>query len=235
MSNSMSNSMSNPMSNSMSNPMSNSMSNSARTSAASSAEPMSAPGPVPLPISPFLERLVRLLLPYFIGMCPDLESARSEILETLASYGSRTRSGLLNAAQVIAYGLAGLETLHEAKTTEMSPSMRLRYRGCANNLNRSCQKTEQILAIRLAGEDTDAARSPAETAADLPETRVQEAIQDVQATIDANRNRLSGARASIPGPRRIPPSQQENKRLWGGAMMNALAQMGMPVQPVPSP
>jgi hypothetical protein len=114
--------------------------------------------------------------------------------------------------------------------------MRLRYRGCANNLNRSCQKTEQILAIRLAGEDTDAARSPAETAADLPETRVQEAIQDVQATIDANRNRLSGARASIPGRRRIPPSQQEeNKRLWGGAMMNALAQMGMPVQPVPSP
>lgn len=184
-----------------------------------------------LPPSPFLERLVRFLLPYFLGMCPDLDSARAEILETLASYGTRTRSGLLNAAQIIAYGLSGLETLHEAKMTEMSQSMRLRYRGCANNLNRSCQKTEQILARRVAGEAANAAPASAD---DLPDPKVQEAIQDAQTKIEAFRDRLSRARPNAASHRPVSASrQEENKRLWSGAMINALAQMGMPVQPVP--
>jgi hypothetical protein len=89
----------------------------------------------PFMASPFMERLIRFLVPYFIVVTPDLEAARAEVLETLASYGARTRSEMLNAIQIIAFGLSALETLGEAKTDEMSPSMRLRFRGCANNLN----------------------------------------------------------------------------------------------------
>ena len=89
----------------------------------------------PITASPYFERLLRYLIPYFTGVTPDLQAARVEALETLVSYGGRTRAELMNAVQVIILGFSTLETLGEAKTTDMSPSMRLRFRGCANNLN----------------------------------------------------------------------------------------------------
>ncbi len=48
--------------------------------------------------SPFAERLIRFLVPFFLTITPDLDAARMEVLETLASYGARTRSEFLNAA-----------------------------------------------------------------------------------------------------------------------------------------
>jgi hypothetical protein len=132
------------------------------------------------PPSPFLERLIRLLLPFFLGVCPDLDSARAEILETLASYGAQTRAQLLNAAQIIAFGLAALDMLHEAKTTDMSPSMRLRFRGCANNLNRSSKQNEQTLTKRLACDDPQAAGD------EVTEAEFHEKLLQVHATLAAN-------------------------------------------------
>jgi hypothetical protein len=197
------------------------------------------PTPLPTPMPPpeilhpsaFLERLIRLLLPYFLGVCPDLDAARAEILETLASYGARTRSEMLNAAEIIAYGLSGLDALFEAKTAEMSPSLRLRYRGCANNLSRSCQKAEQMLTKRLASDLPQSAEPHPEPVNDMPQPEVQQAIQAVQATIATYRNRPS-ANHPTTSPQAQPASQDDhNNHLWDGAMINALAQMGMPVQP----
>ncbi len=100
----------------------------------------------------FLETIIAFLLPYFIGAAKDKREARSEIVDTLASYDTRTRAEMLQAAHIIAFGMTTLDTLAEARTTEMSPSMRLRYRGCANNLNRSALQTEKALDKRLARE-----------------------------------------------------------------------------------
>ena len=135
--------------------------------------------PNPLPPSPFLNRLIRFLLPFFIGECPDLDAARAEILETLASYGARTRSELLNAAQIIAYGLTALDVLHEAKTTEMSPSARLRHRSCANGLNRSGQQNEKALAKRLASDPPKAETPPQEPFDDITDAQIDEQLQEV--------------------------------------------------------
>jgi hypothetical protein len=181
--------------------------------------------------SPFLERLIRLLLPYFLGVCPDLDSARAEILETLASYGARTRSEMLSAAQIIAYGLSGLDALHEAKSAELSPSMRLRLRGCANNLNRSCQKNEQSLVKRL-GSDLPQVHEPlSEPVNDIPETELQERIQEVHAKLEAYGIHLSGPHFARL-PLATPASRQEpNEPTWGGAMKNALAPLGLPAEP----
>ena len=184
-----------------------------------------------LPASPFLERLLRYLMPYFTGVTPNPQAARAEALETLISYGARTRGELMNAIQVIILGFSTLETLSEATAGEMSPSMRLRFRGCANNLNRNGQKTELILIKRLACDVPKPTDLTAEPVADLPEAQVEETLQQTQAKIDTTRNRLSGNRpAHSPQPQQLP-QEARNKRLWGSVMIDTLAEMGMPVQP----
>ena len=231
-----------------------------------------------LQVTPFLERLLAFLIPYFTGssfagITADLAAARAEALETLASYGARTRAELLCAVQIIVFSFAALETLAEANTPEMSPSMRLRYRGCANNLNRHCQKTEQTLAKRLACDVPEPTDFSVEPAIDVSDADVEEIMRQSQAAIQdycdraaAKRStgtrttatRTTGNRAAAmptaatltaatpaagdcnittgnpPAESNQPPQSREeqNKRLWGAAMMDTLARMGMPIQPV---
>ena len=79
-------------------------------------------------LTPVSEPIIRFLMPSFTDAGVEISAARSEILDTLAAYGARTRCEILNAAQIIAFGLSTLDTLAEAKVTEMSPSLRLRFR-----------------------------------------------------------------------------------------------------------
>ena len=103
---------------------------------------------MPLQPSPFLEQVIRLLMPFFLGSGIDPEAVRADILDTLDCYGVRTRAQMLYAAQALAFSLSAMDTLAEAKSAELSTSMRLRLRGCANSLNRSVQQNEQALAAR---------------------------------------------------------------------------------------
>ena len=163
--------------------------------------------------TPFQERLVLFLMPYFRAVTTDLALARQESLETLAAYGARTRSEWIAAARIIAFSFSALDMLAEAKATEMSASMRLRYRTCANGLNRACQQNEKILAKTLACDQPGAPQAPPEpasapTAQDLPDTQVEAALQQTAATIQSYRNRLS------PHP---------NQKPWSSPMLAALA------------
>src|ERR1700686_3646199 len=111
------------------------------------------------PHNSFLETIIAFLMPYFTGAARDKHEARSEIVDTLAAYETRTRAEMLQAAHIIAFGMTTLDVLAEAKTAEMSQSMRLRYRSCANSLNRSTLKTEKALDQRL-GDEIPAAANP---------------------------------------------------------------------------
>src|ERR1700684_570087 len=102
------------------------------------------------PPNSFLETIIAFLLPYFIAASRDKQEARSEILDTLAAYETRTRAEMLQAAHIIAFGLTALDVLAEAKTAEMSQSMRLRYRSCAKGFKRTTLRTEKGLDERLA-------------------------------------------------------------------------------------
>ena len=179
---------------------------------------------LPLQPSLFLERLIRFLIPFFLDTTQNVEAARSEILETIASHGARSRAQMLNVAQIIAFGLSALELLSEARAaTEMSPSMRLRFRSCANGLNRACQQNAQTLAKHLACDHPEATAPKAEPINDVPDAIVQEAIERSRAKIESYRNRLYGA-------------QTPDKRPWGSKMMEALVeQVGKPTQPQPQP
>src|ERR1700677_1231110 len=137
----------------------------------------------------FLETIIAFLLPYFSAASMDKQEARSEILDTLACYETRTRAEMLMAAHIIALGMTTLDVLAEAKTTEMSQSMRLRYRSCANSLNRSTLRTEKALDLRLCDELPATADPMPEPVNDLQDSELKAAIEQAQAKIDTHRNR----------------------------------------------
>ena len=59
----------------------------------------------------FPESIITFLLPYFSIHAADLRGARSEILDTLTSYATRTRAEMLQAAQIVALGMTMLDVL----------------------------------------------------------------------------------------------------------------------------
>ena len=176
----------------------------------------------------FLETIIAFLLPYFSAASRDKHEARSEILDTLASYETRTRAEMLQAAHIIAFGMTTLDVLAEAKTAEMSQSMRLRYRSCANSLNRSTLQTEKALDQRLGDELPAAPAEMPEPIDDMRQAEIMAAIQQYKAKIDSQRPRAHPAT----GPH-LATDQTWDPELWASAMMNSLQQPGAPVQPSP--
>src|SRR5271157_727286 len=135
------------------------------------------------PPNSFLETIIAFLLPYFSAASRDKHEARSEIIDTLASYATRTRAEMLMAAHIIALGMTTLDVLADAKTVEMWPSMRLRHRSCANSLNRSTLQTEKALDLRLCDEVLPAPNPTPEPINDMPEAELKAAIEQAQAEI----------------------------------------------------
>jgi hypothetical protein len=90
-----------------------------------------------------------------------------------------------------------LDVLAEAKTAG-SQSMRLRYRSCANSLNRSTLQTEKALDQRL-GDEIPAAAPTAmpEPIDDMREAEIMAVIQ-AKATINAQRPRAHPTAAPHP-------------------------------------
>ena len=78
-----------------------------------------------------IEESIAFLLPYFGVPGVEDREARIKIIETLA-HATPCRNA---AAQMIALGMTMLDLLSEARSAEMSQSMPIRYRGCANGLN----------------------------------------------------------------------------------------------------
>ena len=181
--------------------------------------------------SVFLETIIAFLMPYFSDSALHTGDARSEIIDTLASYATRTRTEMLRAAHIIAFGMTTLEILGEAKTVEMSVSMRLRYRTCANGLNRAMLHSEKSLDRSLACEGPAPTPQPMhEPINDLHETVVHGAIEAANATIATYRNRLAGPPAAVLGARLTTTAKERDERIWAGAMMETLLQMGIPVR-----
>jgi hypothetical protein len=122
---------------------------------------------MPRQYSIFMQHIIRVLLPYFCLTTTDIDAAAADIIETLNSYGVRTRAEFIKATQIIALSMVTLETLAESTAQDLSPSLRVRYRGCANGLTRSTMQCEQALERRLAD---DSPGQPAhEPAARMPQ------------------------------------------------------------------
>ena len=170
------------------------------------------PGPAAVPLKPsaFLETVIAFLLPHFSAAAADIDDARSEIIDTLASYATRTRAELLQAAQIIALGMTTLDVLAEAKTADMSMSMRIRFRGCANGLNRAVLNTEKSLDRHLA---CDLPVAPLNGPADAA---TMSTVVPPLAAVDLHRAGRSTA------SHRPIDRQEQNNQFWAGGLMHAL-------------
>jgi hypothetical protein len=140
--------------------------------------------------------LIVTLLPYFVPLTADFDQARSEIIETLESYGARTRAEMINAARIIALSFAALDLLAEARGDEMPYTLRLRACGYANSLERSCQQEERALAKRLAVDPPEVPRPPVEPIDDLPDAALAAAFEQARLQIEDYRASLSDGRTT---------------------------------------
>jgi hypothetical protein len=140
-----------------------------------------------------LGTIISFLLPYVADAAADLRDARTEVIETLISYRARTRTEFLQAAQIIALSMTTLEVLYEAKTTEMSPAMRIRHRGNANSLNRAAVQTQKALDQSLAREIPERPSPPAapEPIDDTTDADCQAMVQQARSVVEAYRNRFA--------------------------------------------
>ena len=181
-----------------------------------------------LPLSAFMESLIRFLMPFFIGTAMDIDAARTDILETLHAYGARTRAEMLMAARIIALSMATLDTLSESNAAELSTAMKLRHRSCANGLNRATIQTEKALDHSLARDIPLQASPHPEPIDDSTDAETQATIDHATAAIQAHRDRMARPRpAATPGV----SHQDRNKQLWAGAMRDTLKQMGIADSP----
>jgi hypothetical protein len=172
-------------------------------------------------------------MPYFLAASRDKQEARSEILDTLAAYETRTRAEMLQAAHIIAFGLTTLDVLAEAKTSEMSQSMRLRYRSCANSLNRSTLQTEKALDQRLGDEIPAAPAEMVEPIDDMREAEIMAVIQQHKANINSQRPRANRVTAPHLAAANDPLNPNWDPQLWATAMIESMQQHAAPSQPAP--
>jgi hypothetical protein len=173
--------------------------------------------PNSLQCGPFRERMILCLLPHFLTVAANFDDARAEALETLASYGARTRAEVINAVRIIAFSFASLDLLGEATAEGVTPAMRLRYCGGANSLNRACQQDEKSLAKRLARELTQPAEPASDPLDDMTDAELAAAIEQARAQID---NARAHSRGPVPAARAIPaPSQDPNQPPWNHPMI----------------
>jgi hypothetical protein len=155
------------------------------------------------PYSPFRERLISYLLPYFLPLTADVELARAEVVETLESYGARTRSEMINAMRIISLSFASMDLLAAANDAEVPPDLQLSYIRHANSLARTCQQNENALAKRLATDLPDPVEQAVEPIDDASEAEIEAIIQQSQAQINAYCKSAPGSRA-IPAPPQQP-------------------------------
>jgi hypothetical protein len=192
---------------------------------------------MPRQYSIFMEHIIRVLLPYFCLTTTNLDAAAAEIVETLDSYGVRTRAEFIKATQIIALSMVTLETLAESNSPDLSPSLRIRYRGCANGLNRSTIQCEKALERRLAsdipgkpanepvtgtgkpaGGTPEPANDAAEPVNDMPDEDAIAAIAEARAQFDSYRNSLPGQR---PPTGKLP---HPDHPAWAAAIMDVIKQ-----------
>jgi hypothetical protein len=171
----------------------------------------------------FMDHVIAFLLPYFTHTTDDIQAATDDILATLQTYGTRTRAEMLKAAQIVALSMSTLETLSEAQTGDFSPSLRIRYRGCANGLTKSTLQQEASLDKLLA---CDAPGIPAEP---MPEPINDLSDDETAAAIDFARIQIETYRDSLsPNP---PPRTHPD--LPSPEMMQAIKKVGRPIGPGP--
>ena len=94
-----------------------------------------------LPADAFMHLIVSFLTPMFIATTGgNIEHARSAAIGTVNAYTLSGHDDLLSVAQIIALGLATLDSLNRSMKDDLSLTMVLRLRGNAASLSRAADR-----------------------------------------------------------------------------------------------
>ncbi len=170
---------------------------------------------------------------------PDLASrAAAEAIETHAADGPRR---LVTAGAIIALGLAALDALRLSMAPDLSLSMKLKLRSCANGLNRSVQASTKRLdapaALPAAAYQVpDPEPQPAQPLPDLsPAPIPPDAAQDQQNNLHwANAMRAEATRLHA-GDAHVPPDQRKLTRQWIDVLGQVADELTLGKGPTPAP
>jgi hypothetical protein len=171
------------------------------------------------PNSPFRERIVTDLIPYFIPLTGDVQLARADIIETLDSYGARTRSEMINAMRIIALSFTSMDLLAKAKNPDITADLELYYIRQANSVARTCQQNENALAKRLALDVLEPAEEPAN---DITDAELEAQIQEARALFATIRKPPAIPRARPESP------EESNQRPWDTTFTSGTARPPAP-------
>jgi hypothetical protein len=122
--------------------------------------------PVAAPENLLFILIVNLLAPMLLAAAMgDITLARAAAIETVNSDRARSQTDLLAIAQVVAFGLAALDSLSRSMGDDISITMALRLRGNANACNRASEQNRRALAKAQAEIDLPETDLPAPEAA----------------------------------------------------------------------
>jgi hypothetical protein len=98
------------------------------------------------PADVLIHLIITLLTPMFLAVAGgDLRIARMAATEALHAYGTKNLADLIAIAQIIAFGLAVLDSLGRSMADAVPDRLVLRLRGNATGLNRSAEQCRRTL------------------------------------------------------------------------------------------
>ncbi len=127
------------------------------------ATPTKAPSPAGFlrPSDLLLNLVISIIAPIFRRVTGgDTGLARLAAIEALNTYRVRNFAELIAVAQIIAYGLAALDSLTQSFGEDLPVSMVLRLRGNANALNRAAEQNRRLLRAIPQPQDEDVMAQP---------------------------------------------------------------------------
>ena len=109
----------------------------------------------PNPAEVFMHLIITYLTPMFLATAGgDVQYARMAATEAVKAYKAQQHVDLLYIAQIIAFGLAILNSLNRSMADDLSVTQVLRLRSNAASLSRAAERCQRVL--RDAPLDTDA-------------------------------------------------------------------------------
>jgi hypothetical protein len=110
---------------------------------------MTNPQPTNTPPNPaevFMHLIITYLTPMFLATAGgDVQYARMAATEAVKAYKAREHVDLLYIAQIIAFGLAILDSLNRSMADDLSVTQVLRLRGNAASLSRAAERCQRVL------------------------------------------------------------------------------------------
>jgi hypothetical protein len=110
---------------------------------------MTNPKPTNTPLNPaevFMHLIITYLTPMFLATAGgDVQYARMAATEAVKAYKAREHGDLLYIAQIIAFGLAILDSLNRSMADNLSVTQVLRLRSNAASLSRAAERCNRVL------------------------------------------------------------------------------------------